>query len=57
MELVFYERQQGARLYNKYLTIQDDHHSWGMCTTSAELKIVMTTMVVVMSSLDPHMIR
>jgi hypothetical protein len=34
----------------------DNHDSWGMCTTSLECKIVITSMVMVMSDKDPHMI-
>jgi hypothetical protein len=34
----------GNRLYNGYLTIKDDFDSWGMCTTSAECKTVITAM-------------
>jgi hypothetical protein len=47
---------KGTRLYNGYPTIKDDHDSWGMCTTSAECKIVITVMLTVMSDMDPHMI-
>jgi hypothetical protein len=46
----------GTRLYNGYLTIKDDHDSWGMCTTSAECKTVITTVLMVLSGMDPHMI-
>jgi hypothetical protein len=46
---------KGARLYNGSSTSKDDH-SWGMCTTSIESKTVMTTMLTVMSDMDPHMI-
>jgi hypothetical protein len=35
---------------------EDNHDSWGMCTTSAECKTVRTAMLTVMSSMDPHMI-
>jgi hypothetical protein len=35
---------------------EDNHDSWGMCTTSAECKTVITAVLVVMSSMDPHMI-
>jgi hypothetical protein len=35
---------------------KDNHDSWGMCTTSAECKTVITTMLMVMSGMDPHMI-
>jgi hypothetical protein len=47
---------KGAHLYNEYSAIQDDHSSWGMCTTSAEYKTVITTILMVMSGMDPHMI-
>jgi hypothetical protein len=35
---------------------EDNHNSWGMCTTSAESKTVITAMLTVMSGMDPHMI-
>jgi hypothetical protein len=35
---------------------KDNHDSWGTCTTSAECKTVITTVLTVMSSMDPHMI-
>jgi hypothetical protein len=35
---------------------KDNHDSWGMCTTSAECKTVITAMLTVMSGMDPHMI-
>jgi hypothetical protein len=47
---------KGTHLYNGYLTIKDDHDSWGMCITSAECKTVITTMLMVMSGMDPHML-
>jgi hypothetical protein len=40
---------KGTRLYNEYPTIKDDHDSWGMCTTFAEYKTVITAMLTVMS--------
>jgi hypothetical protein len=46
----------GAHLYNGYLASKDDHESWGTCTTSAEGKTVIITMLTVMSGMDPHMI-
>jgi hypothetical protein len=46
----------GTRLYNGYPAIKDDHDSWGMCTTSAECETVITVVLTVMSSMDPHMI-
>jgi hypothetical protein len=47
---------KGSRLYNGYPAIKDDRGSWGMCTTSAEYKTVITVMLMVMSGMDPHMI-
>jgi hypothetical protein len=47
---------KGTHLYNGYLTIKDDRDSWGMCTTSAECKTVITVMLTVMSGMDPHLI-
>jgi hypothetical protein len=47
---------KGTRLYNGYLAIKDDCDSWRMCTTSTECKIVITVVLTVMSSMDPHMI-
>jgi hypothetical protein len=35
---------------------KDKHDSWGMCTTSAEFKTVITAVLTVMSDMDPHMI-
>jgi hypothetical protein len=35
---------------------EDNHDSWGTCTTSAECKTVITAMLTVMSGMDPHMI-
>jgi hypothetical protein len=46
----------GTHLYNGYLAIKDDRDSWGMCTTSTECKTVITVVLTVMSSTDPHMI-
>jgi hypothetical protein len=34
----------------------DNHNSWGMCTTSVKCKIVITVVLTVMSVIDPHMI-
>jgi hypothetical protein len=48
---------KGARLYNGYPTIQNDHDSWEMCTTSTECKTVLAVVLTVMSGMDPHMIR
>jgi hypothetical protein len=47
---------KGTHLYNRYPAIKDDHNSWGMCTTSAECNTVITVVLMVMSSMDPHMI-
>jgi hypothetical protein len=47
---------KGTRLYDGYLAIKDDRDSWGMCTTSAECKSVITAVLTVMSGMDPHMI-
>jgi hypothetical protein len=47
---------KGTHLYNGYLAIKDDRDSWGMCTTSAEGKTIITAMLMVMSGMDPHMI-
>jgi hypothetical protein len=35
---------------------EDNHDSWVMCTTSVECKTVITTVLMVMSGMDPHMI-
>jgi hypothetical protein len=35
---------------------EDNHDSWGTCTTSAECKTVITAVLKVMSGMDPHMI-
>jgi hypothetical protein len=47
---------KGSRLYNGYPAIKDDRGSWGMCTTSAEYKTVITVMLTVMSGMDHRMI-
>jgi hypothetical protein len=47
---------KGTHLYNEYPAIKDDSDSWGMCTTSTECKTVITTVLTVMSDMDPHMI-
>jgi hypothetical protein len=36
---------------------EDNHDSWVTCTTSAECKTVITVVLMVMSGMDPHMIR
>jgi hypothetical protein len=46
----------GTRLYNGYPTIKDDRDSWGTCTTSVERKTFVTTVLTVMSGMDPHKI-
>jgi hypothetical protein len=35
---------------------EDNHDSWVTCTASAECKTVIIAMLMVMSSMDPHMI-
>jgi hypothetical protein len=35
---------------------EDNHDSWLTCTSSVECKIVITAVLTVMSSMDPHMI-
>jgi hypothetical protein len=35
---------------------EDNHDAWVMCTTSVECKTVITAVLTVMSSMDPHMI-
>jgi hypothetical protein len=47
---------KGTHLYNGYSAINDDCDSWGMCTTSAKCKTVITAVLTVMSGMDPHMI-
>jgi hypothetical protein len=47
---------KGTPLYIGYPAIKDDRDSWGMCTTSAECKTVITAVLMVMSGMDPHMI-
>jgi hypothetical protein len=47
---------KGTHLYNGYPTIKDDRDSWGLCTTSAECKTVITAVLTVMSGMDAHMI-
>jgi hypothetical protein len=47
---------KGARPYNQYLASKDENDSWGTCTTSAECKTIITVVLMVMSSMDPHMI-
>jgi hypothetical protein len=47
---------KGTRLYNGYPAIKDDRDSWGMYTTSAECKTVITAVLTVMSGMNPHMI-
>jgi hypothetical protein len=45
-----------THLYNGYPGIKDDRDSWGMCTTPAECKTIITAVLTVMSGTDPHMI-
>jgi hypothetical protein len=47
---------KGTHLYNGYPAAEDDLDSWGMCTTSAECKTVITVVLMVMSGMDRHMI-
>jgi hypothetical protein len=47
---------KGTHLYKGYLAIKDGRDSWGMCTTPAECKTIITAVLAVMSSMDPHMI-
>jgi hypothetical protein len=47
---------KGTHLYNGYPAIMDDRNSWGMCTTSAECKTIITIVLMVISGMDPHMI-
>jgi hypothetical protein len=47
---------KGTCLYNRYPATEDDHDSWGTCTTSAECKTVIIAVLTVMSGMDPHMI-
>jgi hypothetical protein len=50
---------KSARRYNGWVIrlSEDNHDSWVTCTTSAECKTVITTVLTVMSGIDPHMIR
>jgi hypothetical protein len=45
------------RRINGFMAAKDNHDSWGMCTASEECRTIMTAMVLVMTSMDPHMIR
>jgi hypothetical protein len=47
---------KGTHLYNGYQAIHDGHDSWGICTTSAECKTIITVVLMVISGMDPHMI-
>jgi hypothetical protein len=47
---------KGTRLYTGYSAIKDHRDSWGMCTTSAECKTIITVVLTVMRGMDPHMI-
>jgi hypothetical protein len=47
---------KGTRLHNGYPATKDDRDSWGMCTTSAECKTVITAGLTVMSGMESHMI-
>jgi hypothetical protein len=35
---------------------KDNHDSWGTCTTYAECRTIIITVLMVMSGMDPHMI-
>ena len=35
---------------------EDNHDSWGMCTSSTVCKTVITAVLTVKSGMDPHMI-
>jgi hypothetical protein len=35
---------------------EDNHDSWGTCTTTEECKTVITAVLTVMSGMDPHTI-
>jgi hypothetical protein len=48
---------KGAHLYNEYPGIQDGHDSCGICTTSVVCKTILTAMLTIMSTMDPHIIR
>jgi hypothetical protein len=45
------------RRINGFLATKNNRDSWGMCTTSVECKTVVTTVLTVMSSMDPYTIR
>jgi hypothetical protein len=47
---------KGIPFAQQYLTAKDNRDSWGMCTTSAECKTVITVVLTVMSGMDPHTI-
>jgi hypothetical protein len=47
---------KGTHLYNGYPATEDDHDSWGTCTTSVECKTIIAVVLTVMSGMDPHMI-
>jgi hypothetical protein len=42
---------------NRCMATKDNHNSWGMCTTSIECRTVMTGVLTIMSSMNPHTIR
>jgi hypothetical protein len=42
---------------NECLATKDNRDSWGMGTTSAVCRTVMTAVLTVMSGMDPHTIR
>jgi hypothetical protein len=41
------------RWINGYLATKNNHDSWGMCTTSAECRTIMTVVLTVISGMDP----
>jgi hypothetical protein len=42
---------------NGFLATKDKGESWGMCATSANCRTIMRVVLMVMSGMDPHMIR
>jgi hypothetical protein len=47
----------GIPQINGCLATKNNHDSWGMCTTSAAIRTVMTAVLTVMSGMDPLTIR
>jgi hypothetical protein len=57
--IAWHTLQKCVRVLIGTMSIQlsrDNHDSWGMSTTSAECKTVITVVLTVMSDMDPHMI-